>query len=65
MFSKFKSLKHPNHQYVKSRKFTKTFGKDYRSIRTAGADPGIKLTAAQHRKQLRKGRGSKLAGCHA
>ena len=35
------------------------------SLWLAGADPGIKLTAAQHRKHLRQGRGSKLASCHA
>ena len=32
--------------------------------KNSGADPGIKLTAAQHRKHLRQGRGSKLTGCH-
>ena len=39
------------------------FSIDSRSI--TGADPRIKLTAAQHRKHLKQGRGSKLAGCHA
>ena len=36
-----------------------------KNVTAAGADPGIKLNAAQHRKHLRQGCGSKLAGCHA